>query len=65
MFMAMTEDRPYRKGLPVLEAVAELSRVAGSQLDPICVKEFLALLAADGVIQEEAAGDGSKRALAN
>lgn len=32
-FDAMTSDRPYRKGLPVPEALAELTRHAGSQFD--------------------------------
>ncbi|HXL14698.1 MAG TPA: HD-GYP domain-containing protein, partial [Methylomirabilota bacterium] len=33
-FDAMTSDRPYRKGLPVPRALAELHRHAGSQFDP-------------------------------
>ncbi|HMI30497.1 MAG TPA: HD-GYP domain-containing protein [Candidatus Limnocylindrales bacterium] len=33
-FDAMTSDRPYRKGLPVPRALAELNRHAGSQFDP-------------------------------
>jgi putative nucleotidyltransferase with HDIG domain len=49
MFMAMTENRPYRTGLPVDAAIHELRRVSGTQLDPRCVNEFLALLAADGI----------------
>lgn len=32
-FDAMTSDRPYRKGLPVPQALAELTRHAGSQFD--------------------------------
>jgi HD-GYP domain-containing protein (c-di-GMP phosphodiesterase class II) len=39
---AMVSDRPYRKGLAHAEAVAELRRVAGSQLDPVCVQALLA-----------------------
>jgi HD-GYP domain-containing protein (c-di-GMP phosphodiesterase class II) len=62
MFMAMTEDRPYRKGLPVSAAIAELRRVSGTQLDPRCVNEFLALLAGDGI---QAAEPESKSAAAN
>ena len=33
-FDAMTSDRPYRKGLPIVRALAELNRHAGSQFDP-------------------------------
>ena len=33
-FDAMTSDRPYRKGLPVPRALAELRRHAGSQFEP-------------------------------
>lgn len=34
---AMCSDRPYRSGLSRAEAMAELERVAGAQLDPACV----------------------------
>jgi len=37
-------ERPYRRELSIAEAEAELSRVAGSQLDPACVEIFLELL---------------------
>lgn len=36
-FDAMTSDRPYRKGLPVERALAELRRHAGSQFEPRAV----------------------------
>jgi HD-GYP domain-containing protein (c-di-GMP phosphodiesterase class II) len=70
MFMAMTEDRPYRKGLPVDAAIAELRRVSGAQLDPRIVTEFLALLASDGIqsaepLTAQAAEPESKSAAAN
>jgi putative nucleotidyltransferase with HDIG domain len=42
-FDAMTSDRPYRKGLPVLRALAELQRHAGSQFDPGAVAALSAL----------------------
>lgn len=41
---AMTSDRPYRKGMPQAEAVAELKRVAGTQLNPEVVDAFLSIL---------------------
>jgi ribonuclease P protein subunit RPR2 len=40
---AMTSDRPYRPGRPLEEALAEVSKQAGSQFDPRCVEGFLAL----------------------
>ena len=33
-FGAMTSDRPWRRGLEHEDAIAELRRVAGTQLDP-------------------------------
>ncbi len=48
-FDAMTVARPYRKALSVDLAIRELLRVAGSQLDPACVKAFLRVLAREGV----------------
>jgi len=38
---AMGADRPYRKGIPMDEIVAELKRCSGSQLDPVVVEAFL------------------------
>ena len=42
-FDAMTSDRPYRKGLPVSGALAELRRHAGSQFDEHAVAALVAL----------------------
>jgi diguanylate cyclase (GGDEF)-like protein len=39
-FSAMILDRPYRKGRIIGEALAELERCAGTQLDPELVKAF-------------------------
>lgn len=39
-FDAMTSGRPYRDGMPVEEALAELRRCAGTQFDPQCVQAF-------------------------
>lgn len=39
-FDAMTSDRPYRAGLPLEEAVRELSRCKASQFCPDCVDAF-------------------------
>jgi len=43
-FDAMTTDRPYRRALSVATAVAELHRVAGSQLDAAFVDAFASLI---------------------
>ena len=42
---AMGADRPYRKGLPMDEIVAELRKCSGTQLDPEVVDAFLSLQA--------------------
>ncbi|GAF85144.1 unnamed protein product, partial [marine sediment metagenome] len=39
-FSAMILDRPYRKGRTIREALAELERCAGTQLDPELVEAF-------------------------
>ncbi|MDA8330424.1 MAG: HD-GYP domain-containing protein [Candidatus Dormibacteraeota bacterium] len=39
-FDAMISDRPYRKGMPLEEARAEVRRCSGTQFDPICVAAF-------------------------
>jgi len=40
-FDAITSDRPYRPALSVDEALAELRRVSGTQLDPTLVEYFM------------------------
>ena len=41
-FSAMTSSRPYRKAIPLKEALHRLEDAAGSQLDPTLVTAFLA-----------------------
>ncbi len=41
---AMTSNRPYRQAMPVKDAVEELKRCAGIQLDPYLIEEFIAML---------------------
>lgn len=41
---AMTNARPYRKGLPEERAIAELNQFSGTQFDTHLVQEFLKLL---------------------
>jgi putative nucleotidyltransferase with HDIG domain len=43
-FESMTSDRPYRNGMSVAEARAELRRCAGTQFDPVVVAAFERLL---------------------
>lgn len=42
-FDAMTTDRPYRKAMPIAEALTEIERCSGAQLDPQLVPIFLSL----------------------
>jgi HD-GYP domain-containing protein (c-di-GMP phosphodiesterase class II) len=51
-FESMTSDRPYRKALPVEDAIAELRHGSGKQFDPDVVKAFLGL-ANEGEIKLE------------
>jgi putative nucleotidyltransferase with HDIG domain len=54
-FHAMTEDRIYRRAMPLAAAVAEVERCAGSQFDPVCVDALIAVLrgpAAGGGVRE-------------
>jgi len=40
-FEAMTADRPYRKGMNLEDAIAEIKRCSGSQFDPHLAKLFI------------------------
>jgi diguanylate cyclase (GGDEF)-like protein len=46
-FEAMTSDRPYRLGMPVPDAIAELRRCAGTQFDPALVETLADLVEHD------------------
>ncbi|NCO43249.1 MAG: two-component system response regulator [Armatimonadetes bacterium CG_4_10_14_3_um_filter_66_18] len=41
---AMTSDRPYRRAMPLQEAVAEITRCAGTQFDPAIVAALVRLV---------------------
>ena len=43
-FDAMTSDRPYRRAMPIEQALAEIRDGAGTQFDPEVVKAFLDLV---------------------
>jgi HD-GYP domain-containing protein (c-di-GMP phosphodiesterase class II) len=43
-YSAMTDDRPYHKGMPKHAALAELRRYAGLQFDPAMVELFARLV---------------------
>ncbi len=47
-FHAMTEDRVYRKAMPISEAMAEIERCAGSQFDPVCAQALLVVVRSQG-----------------
>lgn len=53
-FDAMTSDRPYRKGMPVQAAFAEVDKQSGRQFDPECAAGFLAIR--DRILQEMRSG---------
>lgn len=44
-FDAMTSDRPYRRGMPVTDALNELRRGRGTQFDPAVVDAMLSIMA--------------------
>lgn len=46
-FVALTSDKPYRKGLPTVEAIQEIRKGAGTQFDPDVV-EALSAAVSDG-----------------
>ncbi len=50
-FDAMTNDRIYRKALPIEDAIMELDIHAGKQFDPDLVKMFLAIIDEENFIE--------------
>ncbi|MCX7771444.1 MAG: HD-GYP domain-containing protein, partial [Proteobacteria bacterium] len=50
-FDAMTSDRPYRKGMPMEDALIELQRCRGTQFDPEITDQFINMIK-DTIIEE-------------
>ena len=48
-FSAMVQERPYKSGLSVGEAVAEIQRCAGTNFDPAVVEAFAAEIRSEAV----------------
>ncbi|NLI76613.1 MAG: GAF domain-containing protein [Candidatus Riflebacteria bacterium] len=48
MFDSMIADRPYRKAFPLDHVVREMKKVAGTQLDPEILHQFLEILREEG-----------------
>jgi HD-GYP domain-containing protein (c-di-GMP phosphodiesterase class II) len=54
-YSAMTTDRPYRKGLTVEQAVAEILKGRGTQFDPDLAVMFAAMVEREFAAREAAA----------
>jgi HD-GYP domain-containing protein (c-di-GMP phosphodiesterase class II) len=48
-FSAMVQERPYKAGLSVQEAVAEIEQCAGAHFDPAVVEAFAAEIRSEAV----------------
>ena len=57
----MVNDRPYHKGMPEADAIAELRRCSGTQFDPHVVEIFTRLLEREELPQSEAKEANKKR----
>ena len=51
-FDTMTSDRPYRKAMPVEEAIAEIRRCSGTQFHPRVVAAFLQVFTERSLVSE-------------
>ena len=62
-YSAMTTDRPYRKAMPVDEAVAELRTNSGTQFEPRVVDALVAVVEADRARPDDARYTDALRAV--
>ena len=62
-YSAMTTDRPYRKALPVDEAVEELRTNSGTQFEPRVVEALVAVVEADRARPDDARYTDALRAV--
>ncbi len=62
-FDAMVSSRPYRRGLPLEEAIRRLNESSGTQFDPLVVRAFIPLAVADMDTVFAAAGTSLSTAL--
>ena len=62
-YSAMTTDRPYRKAMPVEEAVAELRTNSGTQFEPRVVDALVAVVEADRARPDDARYTDALRAV--
>jgi HD-GYP domain-containing protein (c-di-GMP phosphodiesterase class II) len=53
-FVAMTSPRAYREALDVPAALEELNAASGKQFDPEVVESFIAMLAEDPGLADDA-----------
>lgn len=47
---AMTRDRPYRRAMPPIDAIAEIRRCVGTYFDPLCANAFAQMAHEDGLL---------------
>jgi HD-GYP domain-containing protein (c-di-GMP phosphodiesterase class II) len=50
-FDAMTNDRPYHKGISVKEAIEEIQRCAGKQFDPVLSEKFIEIITKNTLVE--------------
>ncbi len=62
-FDAMLSSRPYRRGLPLEEAISRLEKSAGTQFDPVVTPRFISLARSQAPIVFDATGASMASAL--
>jgi HD-GYP domain-containing protein (c-di-GMP phosphodiesterase class II) len=62
-FDAMISSRPYRKGLPLEEAIRRLQAGSGTQFDPVVARHFIAMASEEATTVFDATGASLASAL--